>query len=173
MTNPAQKKIKVLRLDAGAISLVETLLAELDFSKDINYFKRCLDNKDEDRMVFVAEDDGTPCGICVLNFASIYPAFRRLNVPEIQDLNVAQGARRQGIGAGLIAACEAAAQAAGHDMVGIGVGLTSAYGNAQRLYARLGYLPDGAGVYYDGQPVVHGEMRPIDDDLCLMMVKEL
>ena len=150
-----------------------SLLSTLDFSKDYNYFRRCLSDGDEVRVVFMARQDGTACGLCVLNFVPSYPMFKRLDVPEIQDLNVLSVYRRSGIGSALIAACERLACERGAMMTGIGVGLSSAYGNAQRLYVRLGYVPDGAGVYYDAQPVTHGEMRPVDDNLCLMMVKEL
>lgn len=152
---------------------LERLLADLSLSKDIKYFIRCLEEYNEGRRVAVATLNSVDCGVVVLNFAPLYPAFKRLNIPEIQDLNVLPDYRRQGAGAALIKVCEETAKANGHDSVGIGVGLTSSYGAAQRLYARLGYVPDGAGVYYDGQPVRHGEMRPVDDDLCLYMVKSI
>ena len=165
--------IQITHATLSQVAQIDDLLSRLDFSKDSRYFRRCLEEGDEARQVFLASCDGQTCGLVVLNFKSPYPAFHRLNIPEIQDLNVERDFRRQGVGAELIRACEAAARGAGHDMIGIGVGLTSAYGNAQRLYSRLGYLPDGAGVYYDGRPVIHGEMRPIDDSLCLMMTKDL
>ena len=57
--------------------------------------------------------------------------------------------------------------------MGISVALGASYGPAQRLYATLGYMPDGNGVTYDRMAVGFGEMRPVDDDLCLMMVKDL
>jgi GNAT superfamily N-acetyltransferase len=152
---------------------LENLLSGLSLAKDSGYFERVLREAGASRILFVAAVNRVDCGLCVLNFAPIYPAFKRLNIPEIQDLNVTPAFRRQGVGAAIIAACENRVRSMGHDMVGMGVGLTSSYGAAQRLYARLGYVPDGAGVYYDGQPVIHGELRSIDDDLCLYMVKEL
>jgi hypothetical protein len=57
--------------------------------------------------------------------------------------------------------------------MGIGVGLHRAFGAAQRLYIRLGYIPDGNGITYDRLQIAPGEFRPVDDDLCLIMVKEL
>lgn len=102
-----------------------------------------------------------------------YKPFQRLNVPEIQDLNVHPDHRQQGLGRALLAACEAKARDEGRDMIGLGVGLSQSYGPAQRLYCQSGYLPDGAGLVYDGVPVALGEAKPNDDDLCLMMVKAL
>ena len=57
--------------------------------------------------------------------------------------------------------------------MGLAVGLHRSYGAAQRLYARLGYMPDGYGVTYDREAVVPGDFRAVDDELCLMMVKTL
>ena len=49
----------------------------------------------------------------------------------------------------------------------------SGFGAAQRLYCKLGYIPDGNGVTYDREAVRAGDMRAVDDLLCLMMVKAL
>ena len=57
--------------------------------------------------------------------------------------------------------------------VGLRVGLHGGYGAAQRLYARRGYVPDGAGAVRDGRVVDEGEIGPLDDDLTLRMVLEL
>ena len=37
----------------------------------------------------------------------------------------------------------------------------------------LGYVPDGSGATYDRLTVAGGEIRPVDDNLCLMMIKAL
>jgi hypothetical protein len=47
------------------------------------------------------------------------------------------------------------------------------YGSAQRLYVRLGYLPDGRGVTYNYQPTVAGQSYPLDDELILWLKKAL
>lgn len=102
-----------------------------------------------------------------------YAPFLRFNIPEIQDVNVHPDCRQQGIATALIKACEKFAKDEGHMMIGIGVGVSANYGPAQRLYAKLGYLPDGAGLVYDGEPVPFGVSKPNDDDLCMMMTKDL
>ncbi len=152
---------------------MDALLSILDFSKDPAYFRRCVDESPAARAVMMARVDQKAVGICVVNFASSYPLFKRLNIPEIQDLNVAAGARHQGVGSALLYAAEELARARGHTDIGIGVGIAASYGAAQRLYARRGYIPDGAGASQDDQTVRLGELRTVDDRLCLYLVKEL
>ena len=53
------------------------------------------------------------------------------------------------------------------------MGLFDAYGPAQRLYARRGYVPDGRGVCQGHRPLVHGECVTLDHDLILWLTKEL
>lgn len=152
---------------------LETLVQTLDFSKDIHYFKKCFEVTDDSRVVLMASVGGQDVGLCVVNFAPTYPPFKRLGIPEIQDLNVHPDARGQGVGAALVRAAEDVARARGAADMGIGVGLTAAYGPAQRLYGKLGYIPDGAGISEDGMPIRPGDMRAMGDDVCLFMVKEL
>jgi hypothetical protein len=61
----------------------------------------------------------------------------------------------------------------GAEKIGISVGLTKDYGPAQRLYFKLGYMPDGNGISYDREGITYGQTYVADDDLCLMMIKEL
>lgn len=125
------------------------------------------------RGALVARIDGVPVGYVVLNRASAYPLFARLGIPELQDLNVIPAYRGRGLGAALVAACEDMARRDGAVRIGLAVGLHKSYGPAQRLYVRLGYQPDGNGITYDRQNIAAGELRPVDDNLCLMMVKDL
>ena len=112
-------------------------------------------------------------GYVFFNCQPKYNLYKRLGIAEIQDLNVHPDHRRQGYATMLIQACENVAAAAGDNMIGISVGLTADYGAAQRLYNKLGYEPDGNGVTYDRQVVTHGAKMPVDDDLCLMLIKTL
>ncbi|NCC22428.1 MAG: GNAT family N-acetyltransferase [Alphaproteobacteria bacterium] len=150
------------------------LFEGVGFYKPEGYYERCLEEQAEGRrIIYGANLDGVLVGYCMLNWKPKYHFFRKFGIPEIQDLNVVPIYRRKGVAKALIANCEQVAKGRGHEQMGIGVGLLSDYGPAQRLYARLGYIPDGCGVTYDRNPVVHGEFRPIDDDLCLMMVKDI
>lgn len=139
-----------------------------------DYFKISFTEQQEGkRIVFLAFDADKLLGYVHYNRFPQYSPFRRLNIPEIQDLYVAPEFGRHGVGADLVAACEGQADADNADQIGIGVGVGSEFGAAQRLYIRSGYMPDGAGVVFERGPVSVGEMRPVDDRLCLMLLKDL
>lgn len=123
--------------------------------------------------ILLAEQEGSIAAYGFLNWMPKYRLYQQQNIPEIQDLNVLPDYRRQGMARALIAAFEARAKELGREYIGISFGLTRDFGPAQVLYISLGYVPDGYGVTYDREPVREGEMRPIDDDLCLMLVKTL
>ncbi len=131
------------------------------------------EQQEERRVVLVAELDGSIAGYVHYNRRPQYQPFRSLRIPEIQDLYVDHKFRRMGIGRALIAACEELARADGMQEIGIGVGVGSNFGNAQKLYVGLGFVPDGAGAVFERAPISVGEVRPVDDRLCLMMFKSL
>jgi GNAT superfamily N-acetyltransferase len=139
-----------------------------------NYFETCFsEQKEKKRNILVAEENGKLLGYGQLIWLPLYAPFRRLEIPEIQDMNVVPQARRQGIGAKIIDAFEEMARQAGKTDIGIAVGLYADYGPAQRLYVRKGYIPDGAGVCYDDVPVRQAELRPVDDMLTLKFIKNI
>jgi GNAT superfamily N-acetyltransferase len=142
--------------------------------QELDYFPRNFTLQAEgQRLLFIARNAGALCGYCILNFAPRYRPFNLQRIPEIQDLIVCAQMRQQGIATTLIAHCEAFAKAGGYAEIGLGVGLHRGFGPAQRLYAKLGYIPDGQGLNYDREPVSAGEFRPIDDELCIMMTRKL
>ena len=53
------------------------------------------------------------------------------------------------------------------------MGLYAAYGRAQRLYVRRGYVPDGAGVTVDGVSVPPGSTIVLDDEPALALTQAL
>jgi GNAT superfamily N-acetyltransferase len=120
------------------------------------------------RNVLVATVDGEYAGYVTVCWKSPYFG----TVPEIQDFNVLPELRRRGIGSALMDAAEALV-AERFDVVGIGVGLYPDYGQAQRMYVRRGYLPDGRGLIYDGRQVPPMEMIRNDDSATLMFTKHL
>ncbi len=122
------------------------------------------------RAVWVGTVDDDPVGFGSLLWTSSYPPFREEGVAEISDLNVAPSFRRRGVASCIIAAAELRASERGV-RVGIGVGLHSGYGSAQRLYVALGYIPDGRGVSHKGRFPDEGELIPNDDDLVLHFYK--
>lgn len=141
---------------------------------ETGYFARCLAEQAlGNRTVFLVEEDGALVGYAQLVWKPNYQPFRRLGIPEIQDMNITPEFRKRGFGGLLIDHCEKAARTAGKTDIGISVGLYPRYGAAQRLYVKKGYVPDGAGIAYDEVTVTAGEMKPVDDFLTLKLVKEL
>jgi len=119
----------------------------------------------------LASVDGAGAGCFYLNTEPRYHVYRKLGVPELQDLRVLPGFRRQGIGRALVAFGENLARDMDAPGLGLSVGLDAGYGAAQRLYAAMGYMPDGNGVTYDREPVEKGQRMTVDDDACLMLLK--
>lgn len=88
------------------------------------------------------------------------------------DLNVLPPFRNQGIGSMLMDVAENRASESSK-IVGIGVGLYDGYGQAQRLYVKRGYIPDGLGPTYKYQKLEYGQKVLVDDDLVLWFEKML
>lgn len=111
------------------------------------YEKRLEDQRLGKAVSLVAEYFGKPVG-----YINNYPdytggAFAGKGYPEIVDFGVLEKYRNQGIGTVLMDIAEQIA-ATYADIVYLGVGLHSGYGNAQRMYVKRGYIPDGSGVWY-------------------------
>lgn len=142
--------------------------------RSAEYFEKCLYEQNlGQRSIFIALIDGTPVGAVHLIYKSQYPGFYEDNIPEINDLAVVGPFRRMGIGTKLVQTCEAAARAKGYSSKGLGVGLYRDYGNAQRPYHQMGYIPDGKGLMYNNSPVPPGTQVYVDDDLLIYLVKKI
>lgn len=149
---------------------LEQIAAEMKAHHEAGYFARCLAEQAAGaRQVFICAAQG----YAQLIWSPEYAPFKRLDIPEIQDVSVVPSARRQGLGQALVAHCELAARAAGKTDIGIGVGIHAGFGAAQRLYVRMGYMPDGLGAVYDEVALKIGEMRPVDDLLSIKLTRAL
>lgn len=156
------------------ISALWTLAHDMKLSKDTDYFERQFEYQQSGgREMLIATCEGRDIGYCVLNWEPKYIPFKQRKTPEVQDLNIHRDFRRQGFGRQMIEYCEEKALQKSCAQMGIGVGLGPSYGSAQRLYIKMGYIPDGLGVVYDRKPVQEGELRPVDDHLNLMFLKDL
>ncbi|MCB9983320.1 MAG: GNAT family N-acetyltransferase [Rhodospirillales bacterium] len=168
------EKLKIVRAGVDDLSRLHEIALAMKAAKDIGYFERAMEHQEAgERLVFLAEYDGAAAGYCMLAWSPKYAFYRAMGYPEIQDLNVLPDFRQCGIASAMIGHCEELARQKGVECMGISVGLTASYGPAQKLYIKLGYIPDGHGVTCDRQPVALGEFRPVDNDLCLMLVKDL
>tara|TARA_Y100000031_G_scaffold156705_1_gene212591 strand:+ start:4264 stop:4818 length:555 start_codon:yes stop_codon:yes gene_type:complete len=178
LMNKLQMKLKGIEIRRCTDRCVDALML---FADNIahhvpgrDYFMRQYESQLEDRRdIWIAWYEDQIVGYCIYNRKPLYAFFLKLGIPEIQDIIIHPEMRRQGIARELIALCEAQAKEEGAEHIGIGVGLDASYGRAQRLYVGLGYVPDGNGVTYERRTVNKGDLRRIDDDLSLMMVKTL
>lgn len=121
----------------------------------------------------VARRGGRIAGIVTMRWTSKNPLFARDGVPLIHQLAVAPDFRRSGVATALMEAIEQLARTRGRATVGITVGLFAAYGPAQRLYAKRGYLPDGRGACQGTVPLQPGQVIRLDHDIILWLTKAL
>ena len=122
------------------------------------------------RTICVAAVDGRAAGYATLVPQAAEGPFAGLGIPEIQDFNVLQRHQRQGLGNRILDVLEREA-ARSCDRVSLAVGMHSGYGQAQRMYVKRGYLPDGSGVWYRGTPLAPYTLCCNDDDLLLYFSK--
>jgi ribosomal protein S18 acetylase RimI-like enzyme len=136
------------------------------------YLKYLEEQKNGKRVSLVAEVEGDFAGYVNIIWQSDYPYFREHHIPEIQDFNVLVKYRRRGIGTMLMDKSE---EVIGErsEISGLGVGLFSDYGAAQSLYVNRGYIPDGKGIYKNGEYLQYSQQVVVDDDLILFFVKRL
>ena len=171
-----QELVQIKEVGAKELEHIKEVSAGNRSRKELSYWELSSMRMESGELTaFIAyhAETNKPVGYGFLNWKPKYRVYDQQNIPEIQDLNVLSEFRRQGIAKKLIRACEDLAREKGRCDIGISFGLTRDYGYAQRLYISLGYAPDGFGVTYDREPVPHGQLRAVDDDLCLMLVKSL
>ena len=138
--------------------------------KDDGYFEHAFAARAVPVMAYL---EGELSGFALLNWHPRYSLYRKLDIPEIQDLNVVPAKRRRGIARAIVEYCEYKAKARGCALMGIAVGVTKDYGPAQIMYSKMGYMPDGNGATYDRQGVQANMTYTLDDDFALMLVKPL
>jgi GNAT superfamily N-acetyltransferase len=124
------------------------------------------------RVCFVATFDKQFAGYVTVNWKPTYGPFVEQGIPEIQDLNVLPEFRRKGLANRLLIRAEEEILRRS-SVAGIGVGLHPGYNQAQRLYVKCGYIPDGRGVTYRDGYVGEGTVVVLDDDLVLHLTKRL
>ena len=129
------------------------------------------EQKNDIRTVALIEKDGEILGYGSLLRVSECASFVSRNIPEINAVWIHEDYRKQGLATRLIHWIEDLALQEGYSQIGIGVGLYADYGPAQKLYFRLGFVPDGQGITYSGQPTIFGQSYPLDDELIFWLIK--
>ncbi|QED23172.1 GNAT family N-acetyltransferase [Candidatus Deianiraea vastatrix] len=146
---------------------------DIGWSKPISLFEQYFNEQEKgQRVCFIALSGDIFAGYATLLNKSKYENFANNNIPEISDLNVLRKFQNQGIGTLLIKECEKIAKITSNK-VGLGVGLTSDYANAFRLYLKLGYLLDGNGLASNGKILKYNETAVVNDELNLYLIKIL
>ena len=165
--------INVRTLQKEDIRLLAAAFSTYDKKKSDQLFERYYsEQKNGDLICLVANVENNDIGYLTICWKSSYESFSRRAIPEIKDLNVLPHYRGKGYGAQLMAHAEEIISEKS-DFAGIGVGLYSDYGTAQRMYVRRGYIPDGLGLMYKYQKVEPGSKIKVDDDLTIMFTKRL
>ncbi|TNF08152.1 MAG: GNAT family N-acetyltransferase [Bacillota bacterium] len=123
------------------------------------------------RIIFIACKHDRVLGYVTLDLNPSYGPWKDKDIPMITDLNVFQIYQKMGVGSLLMDAIESYVFKA-YDIVTLGVGLHHGYGQAQRLYIKRGYLPDGSGVWYHDEIAKPYETVQNDDDLNLYLYKK-
>lgn len=138
-----------------------------------NEWKRILKRVEKgERKLFLLMRNDDILGYVTLNFKPKYQVYKRMNIPEIQDLYIDTNHRRKGYGSMLVDYCEKHCEDNDYKQVGISVSVSPKFGVAQQMYIARGYNVDGNGVTYERRPLMSGMACPVDDDLCLMMIKQ-
>ncbi|MBL7736738.1 MAG: GNAT family N-acetyltransferase [Chitinophagaceae bacterium] len=152
---------------------ISAAFKEQGWDKPVALYERYVaEQKNGDRATLLAEIDGVFTGYVNVIWNSRYPVFRENSIPEISDFNVLAKYQRSGIGNRLMDRAEALIGERS-SVAGIGVGIFSDYGDAQRLYVKRGYMPDGKGIYNGRSYVKYGDQIVIDDDIALYFTKRL
>jgi len=135
------ENVKIRQLESKDIPL----LADVFSPSKEKWFRYLQEQATKLRTTCLVEELDTITGYGTLLRASEYPSFRNKQIPEISDIWIDEQKRGKGLGTLLITHLEQLARDEVFEQVGIGVGLYQDYGPAQKLYFRLGYIPNGYG----------------------------
>jgi predicted enzyme related to lactoylglutathione lyase/GNAT superfamily N-acetyltransferase len=142
---------------SGARKTFETLFSEQEQGK---------------RKVIIAD-----CGNELAGYVSLLPtakggAFKNKGIPQISGLMVFEKFREHGIGTELMNRIEKEAETVS-DEVCLAVGLYPEAGQAQRMFVKRGYVPDGTGAWYGRSNAKFDLTVILNDSLALYMSKHL
>ena len=163
----------IRELSAVDCAVIAQAFADQRWHKPQTQFEKYFqEQRDDKRVVLIAEVGNIFAGYLTILWESHYPPFKQAEIPEIVDFNVLIKFQRQGIGTALMDEAEKRV-ASRSDVVGIGVGLTADYGAAQIMYVKRGYIPDGRGLSQNGRFLQYEDTPTVDDNLILCFMKKL
>ncbi len=140
---------------------------------NIEYLKNNLDNQDNNKCsALLALYNNQIAGYVFLYYECKWGGLKNQGLPSVVDLIVFEAYRRKGIATALMDFAEREARSI-NSKIYLDVCLNSEYGPAQCFYIRRGYVPDGAGVYYEQEVLSINSPCFNDDELTLCLVKKL
>lgn len=140
---------------------------------NIEYLKNNLDNQDNNKCsALLALYNNQIAGYVFLYYECKWGGLKNQGLPSVVDLIVFEAYRRKGIATALMDFAEREARSI-NSKIYLDVCLNSEYGPAQCFYIRRGYVPDGAGVYYEQEVISINSPCFNDDELTLCLVKKL
>lgn len=140
---------------------------------NVEYLKNHMENQENKKCsALIALYDDQIAGHAFLYYECKWGGLKNQGLPSVVDLAVYELYRRKGIATALMDAAESEARKF-HSKIYLDVCLNSEYGPAQCFYIKRGYVPDGAGVYFEGEVLGLNAPCRNDDELSLCLVKEL
>jgi len=165
--------MQIRKIEAGDTKIIASAFQVIGWNKSESQYLNYLEEQEMGkRVVLVAFSEGKFAGYGNIIWSSSYSPFREKGIPEVSDLNVLPHFRRKGIATAIMNRAEEIISKRS-DLAGIGFGLYSDYGVAQRMYVLRGYVPDGLGTTYEWKPVLGGQQVRADDKFVLWLVKKL
>lgn len=165
--------LKIRPLNTNDPEVISAAFTAIGWNKPVVQYENYLEEQRVgSREVLVAVVNDIFAGYVTIVWRPNYLPFLESQIPEVQDFNVLPSYRKQGIGTALMDKAEEWISTRSK-IVGIGVGMYADYGNAQRLYVKRGYIPDGRGLTYQGRVLKPLEKVVNDDDLVLYFTKTL
>ena len=165
--------LSIRKIEPCDIQVISSAFTAIGWNKPESQYRRYYEEqKEQKRIVLLAFLNEEFAGYGNIVWESDYPPFKEKQIPEISDLNVLPKFRRQGIATSIMNQAEETISERS-DTVGIGVGLYTDYGAAQRMYVLRGYVPNGQGITYKNERVSGGQQVHADDDLVLWFTKRL
>ena len=157
-------KITIRLLKPEDIQRIVSLFHSIgSHGKTLSLYERYLAEQDKgERVVLVAYSGRDLVGYVTIIWHPDYPPFAEKNIPEISDLSVLPAFRRRGIGSILMDEAEKRIFERS-DVAGIGFGISADYGAAQRIFVKRGYIPDGQGLFGNGQYIRERSTVQVDD----------
>lgn len=143
--------------------------AQQGWNKSVGQYEKYFNEQEDGQIsILIVEVDNEFAGHLMIHWISDYGYFKKNDIPEIMDFFILEKFQGRGIGTKLITAAEEIIMEE-YSQVGLTVAVVN--GKAQRLYCRLGYIPDGQGMSKKGRFFGIGEKVDIDYDLIIGLVK--